>query len=314
MHIFVTGGAGFIGSHTTEALLARGDRVTVLDVFGYGYDPAIKRANAARITGLGAKLVEGDIRDRALIQRLWDADRPDVVVHLAARAGVRVSLEDPLSYTDININGTTILLDEMQKRGMDRLVFASSSSVYGARTGGAFKETDLVDVPVSPYAATKKAGELLCATWHTLYGMHATCLRFFTVYGPRQRPEMAIHLFARKILNGQEITVFGDGRSKRDYTFIDDIVAGVVAAIDRPLGYEVLNLGCGDPIYLNELVDGIGRATGNTPQILRIGDQPGDVPMTYADISKARRLLDYEPSTSIQQGLDKFVAWLRTES
>ena len=311
MHVFITGGAGFIGSSTAHRLLSRGDRVTAIDAFDYGYDPALKEANAAWLAAHdGFRLVRGDIRDRALLDRIFDEDRPDVVVHLAARAGVRPSLEEPASYIDINIRGTTEILEAMRQRDMARLVFASSSSVYGSREQGPFRETDNVDVPVSPYAATKRAGELLCATWNHLYGMHTTCLRFFTVYGPRQRPEMAIHLFADRIRRGQEITMFGDGSTLRDYTYIEDIVDGVVAAVDRPLGYQIINLGNCTPTRLDELIAAIGEAVGQTPRIRRLPDQPGDVPMTFASVDKARQLLNFEPKTPILTGLQGFVRWL----
>ncbi|MFT5684845.1 MAG: UDP-glucuronate 4-epimerase [Myxococcota bacterium] len=311
MHVFVTGAAGFIASHTVERLLQRGDRVTGIDAFDYGYDPALKEANAALLAKHdGFKLYRGDIRDKALLEQIFDADRPDVVVHLAARAGVRPSLQDPTSYIDINMTGTTRILEAMQARGMDRMVFASSSSVYGSRDKGPFRETDDVSVPVSPYAATKRAGELICATWNHLYGMHTTCLRFFTVYGPRQRPEMAIHLFADRIRRGQEITMFGDGSSLRDYTFVADIVDGVVAAVDRPLGYEIINLGNNTPNRLDDLIAAIGEAVGKPPIVRQIADQPGDVPMTFASVDKAKRLLDFEPTTPLLDGLKQFVAWL----
>jgi UDP-glucuronate 4-epimerase len=311
MHIFVTGAAGFIASHTCERLLQRGDRVTGIDAFDYGYDPALKEANARLLERYEHfRLYRGDIRDRALLERIFDDDRPDVVVHLAARAGVRPSLMDPTSYIDINLTGTTRILEAMNARDMDRLVFASSSSVYGSRDKGPFRETDDVSVPVSPYAATKRAGELLCATWNHLYGMHTTCLRFFTVYGPRQRPEMAIHLFADRIRRGAEITMFGDGSSLRDYTFVDDIVSGVVAAVDRPLGYEIINLGNNTPNRLDDLITAIGEAVGRAPVVRQLPDQPGDVPMTFASVDKARELLDFAPSTPLLEGLKKFVAWL----
>ncbi len=314
MHIFVTGAAGFIGSQTAERLLHRGDRVTGIDAFDFGYDPALKEANAALLSRHdGFRLVRGDIRDRALLDRIFDEDRPDVVIHLAARAGVRPSLEDPASYIDINLNGTVQILEAMKDRDMDRMVFASSSSVYGSRDKGPFRETDDVSVPVSPYAATKRAGELLCATYNHLYGMHTTCLRFFTVYGPRQRPEMAIHLFADRIRRGQEITMFGDGSSLRDYTFVDDIIDGVVAAVDRPLGYQIINLGNCTPNRLDELIAAIAEAVGRRPIIRQIGDQPGDVPMTFASVDRARELLDFEPSTPLPVGLQRFVQWLNTE-
>ena len=311
MHVFVTGAAGFIASHTTERLLQRGDRVTGIDAFDFGYDPALKEANAVLLSKYdNFKLYRGDIRDAELLGRIFDEDRPDVVVHLAARAGVRPSLLDPVSYIDVNLTGTTRILEAMQARGMDRMVFASSSSVYGSRDQGPFRETDDVSVPVSPYAATKRAGELLCATWNHLYGTHTTCLRFFTVYGPRQRPEMAIHLFADRIRRGTEITMVGDGSSGRDYTFGADSVDGVGAAGDRPMGSEIINLGNCTPNRLDDLIAAIGEAVGRTPIVRQIGDQPGDVPMTFASVDKARRLLDFEPSTPLLDGLKQFVAWL----
>ena len=311
MHIFITGAAGFIASHTTERLLKRGDRVTGIDAFDYGYDPELKEANARLLANYdNFRLVRGDIRDRPLLERIFDEDRPDVVVHLAARAGVLPSLKDPASYIDINLTGTIQILEVMRHRGMDRLVFASSSSVYGARDKGPFRETDDVSVPYSPYAATKRAGELMCATWNQLYGMHITCLRFFTVYGPRQRPEMAIHLFADRIRRGQEITMFGDGSSLRDYTFVSDIVDGVVAAVDRPLGFEIINLGNCTPNRLDDLIAAIGEAVGQQPIVRQIADQPGDVPMTFASVDKAREFLGFEPSTPLLVGLKKFVTWL----
>ena len=311
MHVFVTGAAGFIASHTCERLLQRGDRVTGIDVFDYGYDPALKEANARLLSRYdNFRLYRGDIRDRDLLDRIFDADQPDVVAHLAARAGVRPSLLDPTSYIDINLTGTTRILEAMTARGMDRLVFASSSSVYGSRDQGPFRESDDVSVPVSPYAATKRGGELLCATWNHLHGMHTTCLRFFTVYGPRQRPEMAIHLFADRIRRGTEITMFGDGSSLRDYTFVDDIVSGVVAAVDRPLGYEIINLGNNTPNRLDDLIAAIGEAVGRAPIVRQLPDQPGDVPMTFASVDKAKELLNFAPSTPLLEGLKKFVAWL----
>ncbi|MCB9762960.1 MAG: GDP-mannose 4,6-dehydratase [Alphaproteobacteria bacterium] len=311
LHVLITGGAGFIGSHTAEALLARGDRVTVLDAFDFGYDPALKAENVREaLAHPGYRLVRGDIRDAALLAHLFTTDRPDVVVHLAARAGVRPSLVDPHSYIDVNLRGTTTLLEAMRDHGLDRLVFASSSSVYGARGSGTFKESDVVDVPASPYAATKRAGELLTATWHHLYGIQATCLRFFTVYGPRQRPDMAIRIFCERVRAGEPITMFGDGSSERDYTFVDDIVAGVVSAVDRPLGHCVLNLGNAEPVRLDTLIRKIGQATGCAPLVTRSGDQPGDVPRTCADVSRAEALLDYRPTTPLDVGLRRFVRWL----
>ncbi len=312
-HVLITGGAGFIGSHLGAALLARGDRVTALDAFAFGYDPALKEANAAALARHpGFRLVRGDVRDRALLDRLVAEDRPDVVVHLAARAGVRTSLAEPESYAAVNVQGTMRLLEAMRGAGVDRLVFASSSSVYGARRDPPFRETDDVSVPASPYAATKRAGELLCATWHHLYGIQSTCLRFFTVYGPRQRPDMAICKFGRALLEGAPLPLFGDGASSRDYTYVDDIVAGVVAAIDRPLGHRIVNIGNHSPVTLATLVDKLAAAVGVVPTIERLPDQPGDVPTTCADIGQARALLGYAPTVPLDEGLRRVVAWLRT--
>ena len=309
-HIFITGGAGFIGSHTAEYLLRRGDRVSILDAFAFGYDTSLKEENAALLKQYpNLQLIRGDIRNASLLDQLFQQDRPDVVVHLAARAGVRPSLQDPDSYADINITGTIRILQAMRKHNIDHIVFASSSSVYGSRKQGPFRETDNVDVPASPYAGTKKAGELFCANWNYLYGTHATCLRFFTVYGPRQRPEMAIHLFTDRIQRGLPITMFGDGSSVRDYTFVDDIVQGVVASIDRKLGFQIINLGNGSPIRLDTLIHRISQAVGKKAIVKQMDDQPGDVPMTFASVERANRLLGYAPSTSIEHGLQKFVDW-----
>lgn len=311
-HILLTGGAGFIGSHTAEALLARGDRVTVLDALDFGYDPAEKRANLTLLEGRpGFRFVRGDLRDRGLLDALLAQDRPEVVVHLAARAGVRQSLLDPSSYVSINVRGTATLLEAMQQAGLHRLVFASSSSVYGVRRGGAFEEAHASEVPASPYAATKRAGELLCGTWHHLYGLQSTCLRFFTVYGPRQRPDMAIRLFTERIGRGEAIRMFGDGSSARDYTYVSDIVQGVLAAVDRPLGHVIVNLGNRSPTPLHELIAAIGRTVGREPEVEQVGEQPGDVPLTCADLTRARELLDYEPGVSLEEGLRATAAWVR---
>ena len=311
MHVIITGGAGFIGSQTAEALLKRGDTVSVIDAFDFGYDPKHKEHNVSLLSKFdGFRLYRGDIRDRTLLQKMFSDKTPDVVVHLAARAGVRPSLLEPDSYTDINITGTLRIMETMREFGCNRLVFASSSSVYGSRTKGPFRETDNVDTPASPYAATKRAGELFCANYHYLYNMQCTCLRFFTVYGPRQRPEMAIHLFADKIRRGEEITMFGDGSSIRDYTFVDDIVCGVVAAIDNPIGFEIINLGNCSPIRLDKLIAKISAAVGKDPIIRRLPDQPGDVPMTFAEVSKAKTLLGYAPDTPLDHGLKVFVNWM----
>ncbi len=310
-NIFLTGGAGFIGSHTAQALAARGDHVTIIDAFDFGYDAVHKEHNATLLQKYSnVRMIRGDIRDAALLNRLFSENKPDVVVHLAARAGVRPSLEDPVSYSDINITGTIRILEAIQKHDISQLVFASSSSIYGSRKQGPFRESDVVDVPASAYAATKKSGELFCANWNYLYGLHATCLRFFTVYGPRQRPEMAINLFTDRIRRGIPITMFGDGSSLRDYTFVQDIVQGVMFAIDNPIGYEVLNLGNGSPIRLDTLIQTIAEVVGREAIIQKLPDQPGDVPMTFADIQKARERIGYAPQTTIKEGITQFYAWL----
>ena len=302
----MTGGAGFIGSHVAEQLLARGDQVCVLDNFNDFYDPAIKRRNA-QVLG-DAEVVEGDIRDQELVGRLFSEHAFDVVVHLAAMAGVRRSLLDPLHYSDVNVRGTQILLENV-KGPETRFVFASSSSVYGANDDVPFSEKDDIHRPVSPYAATKRAGELLCHAHHHVYGTPISCLRFFTVYGPRQRPEMAIHKFVRKCLAGEPIPFFGDGSTRRDYTYIDDIVDGVLRSVDRTEGYEVYNLGESQTISLDELVQAIAEATGVEPVLDRQPMQPGDVVVTYADVSKAREKLGYRPTTDLREGLRHFMAW-----
>lgn len=309
--ILVTGGAGFIGSHTTERLLARGDEVVVLDNFNDAYDPAIKRANAAALQG--ARIVTGDIRDRELVRKLFADGRFDAVVHLAAMAGVRPSLLDPLHYEDVNMRGTMTLLEEARARRGLRFVFASSSSVYGARDKVPFSEADDIPHPVSPYAATKRAGELMCYTYHHLFGVPISCLRFFTVYGPRQRPEMAIAKFTRSILDGEPIPFFGDGSTRRDYTYVDDIVDGVVAALDRCSGYDIYNLGESATTSLSELVDALSKAIGKPAILDRQPNQPGDVPLTCADVSKARARLGYEPRTPVADGLARYVAWYRLQ-
>jgi len=307
--VLVTGGAGFIGSHVASSLLSRGDEVTVLDNFNDFYDPAIKRANAAALKG--ARIVTGDIRDEALVAKLFAEGRFDAVMHLAAMAGVRPSLLDPLHYADVNVRGTLILLEELKERPATRFVFASSSSVYGSNEKVPFREDEDIHHPVSPYAATKRAGELLAYTHHHLYGIPTSCLRFFTVYGPRQRPEMAIHKFVDAVHRGKPIPFFGDGSTRRDYTYIDDIVDGVLRAIDRCKGYEIYNLGESQTTSLSELVRLIGEATGKEPVLDRQPMQPGDVLVTYADVSKAREQLGYDPRTSVREGLERFVRWYR---
>jgi len=307
----VTGGAGFIGSHLCEALLARGWDVAALDNFDTFYEPAVKRANIGDcLRNPRFRLIEGDIRDGKAVEAAVSAG-VDVLVHLAARAGVRPSIEQPVLYQDVNMMGTATLLEAARKHRVGKFVFASSSSVYGNNPKVPFAESDAVDNPISPYAATKKAGELLCHTYQHLYGMGMTCLRFFTVYGPRQRPDLAIHKFTRLIDAGKPIPVFGDGSMMRDFTYIDDIIAGVVAAMERCDGYHIYNLGESRPVRLDRLITEIEKALGKKAIIDRQPPQPGDVERTFADVTLAQRDLGYEPRTEIADGLARFVEWYR---
>ena len=306
----ITGAAGFIGSHVADTLLRRGDRVVGLDNFDEFYDPAIKQRNVAgALQHDRYRLIRGDIRDEALVGELLHTHQPDVVIHLAARAGVRPSLVNPMSYISANVVGTSSVLQACERFGVKHVVLASSSSVYGATSVPPFREADAADRPSSLYAATKRANELAAYTYHHLYGMTISCLRFFTVYGPRQRPEMAIHKFTRLIDDGDQLPVYGNGSSVRDYTFIDDIVSGVIAAADRPNGFRVYNLGTTDTVALTQLITLIARRLGKTPSITSLPEQGGDVPVTHADVSLAMRELDYRPTTRIEQGLDAFVEW-----
>ena len=312
MKVLVTGTAGFIGSHLCEALLARDCQVVGLDNFDEFYDPAVKHDNIGPcLESKNFKLVKGDIRDAPLLESLLRGGDTDVVVHLAAKAGVRPSIADPLGYQDVNVAGTACLLEAARKHKLNKFIFASSSSVYGNNEKIPFAESDNVDFPISPYAATKKAGELLCHTYCHLFGIDLTCLRFFTVYGPRQRPDLAIHKFTRLIEAGQPIPIFGDGSMSRDYTYIDDTISGVLAAIERCKGYHIYNLGESQPIVLRDLVAAIEQALGKTATIDRQPLQPGDVNRTFADISLARKELGYNPSTDLANGLESFVSWFR---
>lgn len=309
----VTGGAGFIGSHVIDSLLTRGERVVCVDNFDPFYDPAIKRANLRAIaTHPNFTLIETDIRDGARMRMLCDEHHVDRIFHAAARAGVRPSLKDPLLYEDVNVRGTIAVLEAARQRPIKTFVFASSSSVYGGVHTVPFSETAPLSRPISPYAATKLAGELICYTYHHLYGIPITCLRFFTVYGPRQRPEMAIYQFVRLIEAGQPVPVFGDGSSRRDFTYIDDVVQGILSALETPFPFEVFNLGESDTIALKDLIGLIEQCLGKKARIDTLPPQPGDMPITYADITKARRLLGYRPGTQIKQGLQRFAEWFRS--
>jgi len=310
MRVLVTGGAGFIGSHVAEALLKRGDEVTIVDNFNSFYDPAIKHGNIEEIRRVGEiRLVEGDLMDEAI--RRAALEGVDRVVHLAAWAGVRPSIEMPVRYVRQNLLMPTLLTESMRQAGVRHMVWASSSSVYGDSCEPPFREDANVMAPVSPYAATKIGGEALAASFAHLYDLNITQLRFFTVYGPRQRPEMAIHKFARLMMQGQPIPRFGDGSTSRDYTYIDDIVAGVLAALDRVDGYRVYNLGESDRITLSRLISTIAEALGCEPEIQALPTQPGDVTHTNASIDRARTELDYNPQVPIEEGIRRFAAWFR---
>lgn len=326
-HILVTGGAGFIGSHLIHRLLGRGDRITVLDDFNDFYDPARKRANVAPMLGRDDyRLVEGDIRDAKLVDDLFDPAKPlpsaplrgdsdrggfDAVIHLAARAGVRPSLKEPILYEEVNCIGTLNLLEAARHHGPEVFIFGSSSSVYGINRKVPFSEDDPIDLPISPYATTKRTGELMCFNYHHLYGLKTACLRFFTVYGPAQRPEMAIHKFTDRLSREETIPLFGTGDSRRDYTYVDDIVDGIIASLDLAPGFEIFNLGGAETTRLGDLVRWLAEELAVEPRIEYLPDQPGDVPITYADVSKAQRMLGYAPRVPIREGLRRFVAWYR---
>lgn len=309
MRILVTGGAGFIGSHLVEKLLATGHEVSILDDFNDFYDPQIKRANIERVAG-DVAIHRIDLRDSAAVNLLFHREKFDAIAHLAARAGVRPSIQQPQLYYDTNVSGTLHLLEAARVTGIERFIFASSSSVYGICKTVPFSEDVHLTQTISPYAATKVAGEFLCSTYSHLYKMRILALRFFTVYGARQRPDLAIHQFTRKIHAGQPIDQFGDGTTRRDYTYIDDIIQGVMAAFDYegPL-FDLFNLGESETIQLKDLIAAIEKTLGKKAKINQLPEQPGDVPLTCADISKARKLLNYNPMTPLSVGLPKFVGW-----
>jgi UDP-glucuronate 4-epimerase len=313
MRTIVTGGAGFIGSHLVDRLLADGGDVVVVDNFDPFYPRREKEANlAAALQNARCRLVELDIRDAAAADALLSSTRPDAIVHLAARAGVRPSIEDPRLYADVNVLGTVTWLEAAARRDpRPRFVYASSSSVYGDRDDPPFRESDPVDHPISPYAATKKACELIAHTFHHLHGLPVTGLRFFTAYGPRNRPDLAIAKFTRLIDRSEPVPMFGDGMSRRDYTYIDDIVDGIVRAIDRCSASAVYNLGRSDPIALSEMIDVLAAALGRPALIRRLPEQPGDVRQTFADVSLAATELGYRPIVPFHEGIRRYVAWYR---
>jgi UDP-glucuronate 4-epimerase len=312
MRLLVTGGAGFIGSHLVDSLLAQGDEVVVLDNFDPFYGRTAKEANiSAHRLNPRWQLVEADVRDADVLSSRVTGPF-DAFVHLAARAGVRPSIEDPLTYQDVNVRGTQNLLECARRLGVPRFVFASSSSVYGVNPQVPWNEEDAVLRPISPYASTKVSGELLGHVYSHLYGMRFIALRFFTVVGPRQRPDLAIHKFARLITEGRAIPVFGDGSTRRDYTFVDDVVAGVRAAIAYDGSrYEVVNLGNDSTVTLMEMIRGLETALGATARLEWLPEQPGDVPQTWASLTRARDLLGYAPQTTFPEGLRRFVEWFR---
>jgi UDP-glucuronate 4-epimerase len=310
MKVLVTGGAGFIGSHLCDRLLRDGHDVAVLDDLNDFYSPAAKRTNLEVIAQSGpVEFYCGDIVDEDFVAKTFAASRPQAVIHLAARAGVRPSLEQPLLYARVNVQGTLTVLEACRKFEVPKFVFASSSSIYGVANRVPFSEEDGLNMPVSPYAASKIAGEKFAYTYAHLYGLRVVCLRFFTVFGPRQRPDLAIRKFTTMIDRDQPIPVFGDGTSGRDYTFVDDTVQGIMAALAYDCSFDVFNLGNSHPIQLIDLIRTIETGIGKKAKIRWLDDQPGDVPITYADISKAQRILGYHPKTPFKLGIDNFLEW-----
>ena len=306
MKILITGVAGFIGSSVAERLVSKGHEVTGLDNFNDHYSPKFKEENAKN---LGIELHRADIRDHGVLKKIFGKGKFDAVLHLAAMVGVRPSIANPFVYEEINVKGTLNLLELSRLSGIKKFVFASSSSVYGDRDKVPFSENDATNSPISPYAATKKAGELLCYTYSSLYRMPSVCLRFFTVYGPKGRPDMAPYKFVDRIAHGKPIEMYGDGSTRRDYTYVADIVNGVESSLSLKANYEIINLGCGTPIMLTDFIKEIEKNLGRKAKIVRKKMQPGDVKQTYADISKAKKLLGYGPKTEIGKGLRLFCDW-----
>lgn len=312
LKILVTGAAGFIGSHLCEFLWERGHSLVALDNFNDYYDPRIKRNNVGGLFRQPRyELIEGEILDERLLATVFEKHSFDAIIHLAARAGVRPSIAEPLLYEKVNMIGTMNLLELARHHRVPKFIFGSSSSVYGENRKVPFSEDDPVDNPISPYAATKKSGELMCYTYHHLYGIAVSCLRFFTVYGPRQRPDMAIHKFTNLIATGQKVPMYGDGSSKRDYTFVTDIIDGIWRALENCTSYHIYNLGESKTIELRGMIDLIQKNLGIEAKIEKLPMQPGDVPITYADISRAGRELGYNPHVTIASGIEKFVEWYK---
>jgi len=311
MSILVTGGAGFIGSSLIDKLIKKDEKVICLDNFNDYYSPEIKKENiSSYLDKKNFKLVVGDILDKELLKRVFKKEEVKIVVHLAARAGVRPSLLNPHLYEEVNVGGTLNLL-ELSRDNIENFVFASSSSVYGVNSKIPFSEGDPIEKPVSPYAATKRAAELLCYTYHHLYNIPLVCLRFFTAYGPRQRPDMAIHKFTKLIDEGKKITMFGSGSSRRDYTYISDIIEGVISSLHKEFSFEVINLGNSRTVELRHLISLIEKGLRKKAKVKQLPDQLGDVPITYAKIDKAKRLLGYKPEVKIEEGIEKFIFWYK---
>jgi len=313
MHnIFLTGGAGFIGSHLTESLLSQGHSVVCVDNFDGFYSRSLKERNITEFKdNPNFKLVEGDIRDINLLSELFASEKFDLIIHLAAKAGVRPSVEDPQEYFEVNINGTINILENANKYGVKKMIFASSSSVYGNNEKIPFAETDFVDHPISPYAASKKSGELLCYTYHSLYDMDISCLRFFTVYGPRQRPDLAIHKFTRLILEDKPIPVYGDGSFKRDFTYVEDTVSGINQAIKNLKNFNVYNFGNSRTISVLEMIRVLEKSLDKKAIIDFKEQQPGDVQLTCADITKSKKEIGYNPKFDFKLGIQNFVNWIK---
>lgn len=312
--ILVTGGAGFIGSSLCERLVNKNINVICIDNFDNFYDPGIKHRNLeSLITKNNFKLICGDIRDSATLEKIFLENEITFVIHLAAKAGVRPSIAEPELYFDVNLNGTVNLLEAMRKSNIKKMIYASSSSVYGNSNMVPFIENDACDHPISPYAASKRSSELICHTYHYLFNMDIFCLRFFTVYGPKQRPDLAIHKFTNYIFEGKRIPFYGDGTTKRDYTFIDDIIDGIILAIDKVSGFEIINLGESKTIMLKELLQNLEEIIGKKALIEKLPLQQGDVNLTYADLSKAKKILGYSPKWNIHDGLTKFINWKKKD-
>ncbi len=313
---FITGGAGFIGSTLSQKLIEQGNKVVAIDNFCDFYNPKIKENNVKELLqNKNFKLYRADIRDRKALKEIFDENQIDIVMHLAAMAGVRPSIENPILYQEVNCMGTQNILEEMKEHNVKNGVFASSSSVYGNCKEVPFREDMIVDYAISPYAATKKANEVMAHVYHKLFDMNIVMLRFFTVYGPKQRPDLAINKFTRLMLEEKEIPMFGDGTTSRDYTYIDDIVDGIIKSCNYCMNnqevYEILNIGNSSPTTLKEMINTIGQALGIEPKIKQLPMQPGDVDRTYADISKAKTLIGYEPKTTFKEGIENFVKWYK---